>query len=78
MHRFSLTNLVLNIQKNFSGNLSDLKNTRLVGRVSTNGPGDLSSIPGRVISKTQKIVLDTSLFNTQHYKVRLVSYGHFY
>ena len=28
-----------------------------------------SSIPGRVISKTQKIVLDASLLNTQHYKV---------
>ena len=37
----------------------------------SNGPGDLSSIPGRVIPKTQKMVLDTSLFNTQHYKVRI-------
>ena len=35
------------------------------------GPGDLGSIPGRVIPKTLKIVLDTSLLNTQHYKVRI-------
>ena len=37
----------------------------------TNGPGGLSSIPGRVIPKTQKMVLDASLLNTQHYKVRI-------
>ena len=30
----------------------------------------LPAIPGRVIPKTQKMVLDTSLLNTQHYKVR--------
>ena len=41
----------------------------LVGRVFTNGPGDLCSIPGRVIPKTLKMVLDTSLLNTQQYKV---------
>ena len=40
-------------------------------RVFANGPGDLGSIPGRVIPKTQKIVLDASLLNTQHYKVRI-------
>ena len=39
--------------------------------VFTNGPGDLSSIPGRVKPKTQKMVLDTVLINTQHYKLRL-------
>ena len=32
------------------------------------GPGDLGSIPGRIIPKTQKMVLDASLLNTQHYK----------
>ena len=37
--------------------------------VFANGPGDLGSIPGRVIPKTQKMVLDASLLNTQHYKV---------
>ena len=41
----------------------------LVGRVFVNGPGDLGSIPGRVISKTLKIVLDTSLLNTHQHKV---------
>ena len=37
-------------------------------RVFTNGPGELVSIPGWVIPKTQKMVLDTSLLNTKHYK----------
>ena len=43
----------------------------LAVRVFANGPGDLGSIPGRVIPKTQKMVLDPSLLNTQHYKVRI-------
>ena len=43
----------------------------LVGRVFANGLGDLRSIPGRVIAKTLKLVLDTSLINTQQYKVRI-------
>ena len=38
-------------------------------RVFTNGPGDWGSIPGWIIPKTQKMVLDPSLLNTQHYKV---------
>ena len=38
-------------------------------RVFANGQGDLGSIPGRVIPKTFKIVLDASLLNTQHNKV---------
>ena len=37
----------------------------LVGRVFTNGPGDLGSISGRIIPKTLEMVLDTSLLNTQ-------------
>ena len=41
----------------------------LVGKVFANGPGDQGSIPGRVIPKTQKMVLDAALLNTQHYKV---------
>ena len=41
----------------------------LAVRVFANGLGDLGSIPGRVIPKTQKMVLDASLLNTQHYKV---------
>ena len=43
----------------------------LVVRVFANGPGDLGSIPGRVIPKTQTMVLHVSLLNTQHYKVRI-------
>ena len=39
-------------------------------RVFANGPGDLGSIPGRVIPKTLKMVLDTTLLNTQHYRVQ--------
>ena len=42
-----------------------------VSRVFANGPGDLGSIPGRVIPKTLKIVLDTSLLNTPIYKVHI-------
>ena len=40
-------------------------------RVSINGLGDWGSIPGRVIPKTQKMVLDSALLSTQHYKVRI-------
>ena len=45
--------------------------TVLVGRVFTNSPGDMGSILGRVIPKTLKMVLDTSLLNTQQYKLRI-------
>ena len=30
-------------------------------------------IPGRVITKTKKMLLDFALLNTQHYKVRIKS-----
>ena len=43
----------------------------LVNRVFTNGPGDRGSIPGRIIPKTLKMVLDSSLLNTQQYKVHI-------
>ena len=43
----------------------------LVGRMFVNGPGDLGSIPGHVIPKTLKMVLDTSLLNTRQFKVRI-------
>ena len=42
----------------------------LAVRVFANGSGDLGSIPDRVIPKTLKMELDTTLLNTQHYKVR--------
>ena len=35
----------------------------------TNGPGDRGSLSGQVIPKTEKMVLDASLLNTQHYKL---------
>ena len=43
----------------------------LVGRVFANGLGGPGSITGRVIPQTFKMVLDTSLLNTQQYKVRI-------
>ena len=36
-----------------------------------NGPRDRGSILGRVVQKTQKMVLDANLLKTQHYKVRI-------
>ena len=42
-----------------------------MSRVFTNGLGDWGSIPGQVIPKTQKMILDASLLNTQHYKVQI-------
>ena len=42
-----------------------------VGRVLSNGMGYMGSIPGHVISKIFKMVLDASLINTQQYKVRI-------
>ena len=35
--------------------------------------GDQGSIPSQVIAKTQKIVLDNALLNTQYYKVTFKS-----
>ena len=45
----------------------------LLGEISLEGSpmGDLGSIPGCVIQMTLKMVLETSLLNTQHYKVRI-------
>ena len=39
--------------------------------VFTNGPRNQGSILRRVKPKTQKMVLDSALFNTKHYKVSL-------
>ena len=44
-----------------------------MSRVFANGPGDQGSIPGRVIPKTQKMVLDGTLLYTQQYKIRIKS-----
>ena len=43
----------------------------LMSSVFANGLGDQASIPDRVKSKTQKMVLDSALLNTQYYKVRI-------
>ena len=37
----------------------------------TNGLVDQGSIPDQVIPKIQKMVIDASLLNTQHYKVQI-------
>ena len=42
-----------------------------MSRVFANGPEDQGSILGRVIPKTQKIVFDAALLNTQRYKIRI-------
>ena len=40
-----------------------------MSRVFANGPGDLGSIAGRIIQKSEKMVHDAALLNSQHYKV---------
>ena len=58
----------LTVKLNYAPN----KNTSFfLLQVFGNGSGDRGSIPGRVIPKTQKKVLDSALFSTQHYKVRI-------
>ena len=42
-----------------------------MSRVLVSGPGDRDSMPGRVIQKTQKIVLDYVLLSTQLYKEKI-------
>ena len=44
-----------------------------MSRMFANGPGDQNSIPGGIIPKTKKIVLDADLLNTLHYKVGIKS-----
>ena len=63
---FQLINIIIIISSS-----SKIPDIGQAVRVFANGPGDLGSIPGRVIPKTQKMVLDASLLNIQHYKVRI-------
>ena len=42
-----------------------------MSRMMANVPGDRGSISGRVIPKTQKMVLDATLLSTQHYKLKI-------
>ena len=39
-----------------------------MSKVFAYGPGDRDSIPGRVIPKTQNLVFDADLLNTQYNK----------
>ena len=59
------------LKKETKLNLNSCSFTGLESRVFVIGLGDRGSIPGQLIPKTQKMVLDAAtLFNTQHYKVR--------
>ena len=42
-----------------------------MSRVFASDLEDRGSISGQVLPKTQKMVLDATLLNTQHYKVRI-------
>ena len=57
--------------------LNCIKNRYLKIQLFTNdyNSGDLGSIPGCVIPKTLKMVLDTFLLNTQQNKVRIEGKG---
>ena len=44
-----------------------------MSRVLADGLGDWGSIQGRVIRKTQKMVPDAALLDTQYYKIRIKS-----
>ena len=70
-HNMRNSFLFHNVRKEDSTTYIGVPDIGLAVRVFANGPGDLGSIPGRVIPKTQKMVLDASLLNTQHYKVRI-------
>ena len=52
-------------------NFTFIPDIGMMVRVFANGPGDLGSLPSRVIPKTQKMVLDAALLSIQHYKVRI-------
>ena len=65
-----LLELLLSVHFLLVGNMHLLEDNKKNQKVFANGPGDLGSIPGRVIPKTLKMELDTTLLNTQHYKVR--------
>ena len=62
---------ILGICRSFSGFyfistslFTDDQAIDLMSRVFANSPGDRGSIPGRVIPKSQKMVLDAALLNT--------------
>ena len=57
--------------KRYVDMLLNKNQTKPMVRVFTNGSEDQGSIPIRIIPKTQKMVLDAALLNTQHYKGRI-------
>ena len=59
------------MSKQIKLNRLSIEQIGLMSRVFANGLGDRDSIPGWVIPKTQKIVLEAPLLSTQHYKVRI-------
>ena len=56
---------------NFQLIMSMYRAIGLMGRVFTYGSVNQGSILGQVIPKSQKMVLDAALLNTQHYKIRI-------
>ena len=68
---FAKTNLRLEYQIKQKEYIYIIRLIGLAGRVFANDPADLGSIPGCIIPKTFKMLLDTSLLNTQQYKVRI-------
>ncbi len=66
--------IITNLKKKITTNkilMYSLLDIAIMVRVFANGPGNRGSIPGRVIPKTKKMVLDALLLNTQHYKVEI-------
>ena len=55
----------------FRWTLSDSKSPQVARTLLSILVGDRGSVLGRVIPKNQKMVFDTSLLNTQHYKARI-------
>ena len=47
-----------------------------MSKMFANDLGNWGSIPGWVIPKTQKMVLDAALLNTLHYKLRIKGKGY--
>ena len=57
--------------QNISKRLLTHRAIGLMSGVFANGLADRGSISGRVIPKTQKMILDATLLSTQHYKVTI-------
>ena len=51
--------------------MSYLSDLLYISRVFTTVPGDMDSIPGRIVPQTSKMVLMPPFITLQHYKVRI-------